>query len=136
MAPWAHSPEPSTFYHHAVSFNWNELLENPEGIESSALERVVGIGKGRVVKGVSVELHSLEIRELGSFGLMRTDIGAERTHPEHLLTGVIAPEIAMDDGIGTHTRASWWPLKVACKARDRASASATASRSCQRSRAG
>lgn len=74
-------------YHHAVSFNWNELLENPEGIESSALERVIGIGQGRVVQGVSVELHSLEIRELGSFGLMRTDIAAESTHPEHLLTG-------------------------------------------------
>jgi hypothetical protein len=85
-----------------VSFNWNELLEDPEGIESSALERVVGIGQGRVVRGVSVELHSLEIRELGSFGLIRTDIGAERTPPEHLLTGLIAPEIAVDDGIGTH----------------------------------
>lgn len=56
-----------------MSFNWNELLEDPLSVEDSALERVIGIGQGRIFREVAVELHALEIRELGSFLTIRID---------------------------------------------------------------
>jgi hypothetical protein len=78
--------------------NWNELLEDPDEVEASLLERVVGIAQGRTVDGVTVELHSLEIRTLGAFGLLRTE------YPPHVTSqgfDRLTPEIAATDDRGT-----------------------------------
>lgn len=54
--------------------NWNELLENPSAIEASPLQRVIGVGTGRTVKGITIELLSLELREFGAFGSLRIEM--------------------------------------------------------------
>lgn len=41
---------------------------------------MVGIGQGRIVHDIMVELHSLEVRELGSFLLLRTDAPGDDRH--------------------------------------------------------
>lgn len=71
------------------AFNWNELLEDPEAIEASPLERVIAVWQGRTVKGITVELHALEVREL----LLLRD-AAGRHPPASLAFDHMAPELS------------------------------------------
>jgi hypothetical protein len=70
--------------------DWNELLEDPSAIEASTLQRIIAIGVGRTVNGVTVELHSLELRELGSFGHLRIEIDSTRS----FVGAMVSPELS------------------------------------------
>jgi hypothetical protein len=80
-----------------AEINWNELLEDPIAIDGSPLQRVIGVGVGRSVRGITVELHSLEIRELGWYALLRSEF------PPHLMVTfvLISPELKVGDDLGT-----------------------------------
>jgi hypothetical protein len=63
-----------------------EWAETAELIEQSALRRVQGVGVGRRVSAIDVELLALEFRELGSFGWLRA-----ATQPTEMV------EVALDN---------------------------------------
>ena len=77
--------------------NWNELLEDPAAIESSPLQRVIGVGTGRTVKGITIELLALELREFGAFATIRIEMPSEPVRFAMATT----PEIVVRDDIGT-----------------------------------
>ena len=79
-----------------MSCNWNELLEDPEAIDASPLERVVGIGLGRSRDGLTLEVYALEVREMGSFLTLRIE------SPATTVPGYIGAELRGTDDIGTH----------------------------------
>ena len=76
--------------------NWNELLEDPAAIEASPLQRVIGVGLGRTINGITIELLALELRELGSFGTLRIEISRDSRMHE----AFVAPEITARDSHG------------------------------------
>jgi hypothetical protein len=77
--------------------NWNELREDPAAIEASPLQRVIGVGAGRTVNGITIELLALELREFGAFATIRIEMPSQ---PERLAM-VRTPEIVVRDDVGT-----------------------------------
>ena len=77
--------------------NWNELLEDPQAIEASTLERVIAVGVGQTVKGITIELISLELRELGAFGSLRIELPSRHSPNRMLYT----PDVVVRDDVGT-----------------------------------